>query len=262
MKQLRSSSEDLRTMFDHVVTVHHIAEPLASFDSKACGPRVREFMDCKEFDQIGVRRDGHVYAYALKSDLSDDTLGSCAKPIPEEQSIEDSEGLSKAFQLLDTWSAVYVRSFGRISGIVTHGDLQKAPVRMWLFGLITLIEMQMLRLVKTRFPGEEWKKLLKCGPLRAAERLQKNLEEDNRHRDLADCLQLRDKGTLLFENSDVWREGGFECQRSAMDWLEQLVRLRNDFAHANDFVKWRHDTLHTLVEKAQGLLEALEALRA
>jgi hypothetical protein len=55
---------------------------------------------------------------------------------------------------------VFVVVMGHVAGIVTKGDLQKAPVRMYLFGILYLIEMQFLRLIRTVFPEEKWKSLL------------------------------------------------------------------------------------------------------
>ena len=42
---------------------------------------------------------------------------------------------------------LFVRVLGAVGGIITMSDLQKPPVRMWLFGMITLLEMRMSRLI-------------------------------------------------------------------------------------------------------------------
>ena len=51
----------------------------------------------------------------------------------------------------------FVVSGDRISGLVTLSDLQRLPVRMTLFALLTGFEMTMIEAIKRRFPeDEEW----------------------------------------------------------------------------------------------------------
>ena len=45
----------------------------------------------------------------------------------------------------------------QVGAIVTRADLQKAPVRLFLFGMITLIEMHFLRIIRDRFEDDSWK---------------------------------------------------------------------------------------------------------
>src|SRR4030067_957563 len=60
MKHLKSSLNDLR----------HISQPLASFDADHPAAQVLEFMYKKDYDVVGVRKDGLVSGYVRKEDLS------------------------------------------------------------------------------------------------------------------------------------------------------------------------------------------------
>ena len=55
---------------------------------------------------------------------------------------------------------LFVRVLGAVGGIITMSDLQKPPVRMWLFGMITLMEMRMTRLIELQCQGGTWKQYL------------------------------------------------------------------------------------------------------
>jgi len=55
MKHLRSTSSDLRRLFDHSISVREIAEPLASFDADRDAASIRGFMEARNFDVVGVR---------------------------------------------------------------------------------------------------------------------------------------------------------------------------------------------------------------
>lgn len=56
MKQLKSSINDLRKIFEKSITASYITEPLCSFDETANAIVVKKFMDEKDFDVIGIRK--------------------------------------------------------------------------------------------------------------------------------------------------------------------------------------------------------------
>jgi len=151
VKYLRTSVEDLRRIFERCITVRDIAEPFASFDAHRPCAEVRQFMDAKGYDVIGVRSEGLVESFALRVELSAGQLGDHARPIPSEILLSDSNALLSAFEILRTRPWVLVSILGGVWGFISLADLQKAPVRMWLFGLISLAEMHTLQLVRDFF---------------------------------------------------------------------------------------------------------------
>lgn len=56
MKHLKTSAQELRELFDNVITVRTIAEYLTSFDEKAEASEIREFMEKKDYDVVGVKK--------------------------------------------------------------------------------------------------------------------------------------------------------------------------------------------------------------
>jgi len=55
MKQLKSSIEDLREIFDKSVKARHITVSFCSFDESAIAQDVKVILDEKAFDVVGVR---------------------------------------------------------------------------------------------------------------------------------------------------------------------------------------------------------------
>jgi len=102
VKYLRTSVEDLRRIFERCITVRDIAEPFASFDAHRSCAEIRQFMDAKGYDVIGVRSEGLVESYALRVELSGGQLGDHARPIPPEILLSDSSALLSAFEILRT----------------------------------------------------------------------------------------------------------------------------------------------------------------
>ena len=70
----------------------------------------------------------------------------------EARVVEDATPLLAAILKLKDASFLFVNMLGRVGGIVTHADLQKPPVRMWLFGLVTLVEMRFAELIERHCP--------------------------------------------------------------------------------------------------------------
>jgi len=155
---------------------------------------------------------------------------------------------------------VFIVVIGEVSGIITKGDLQKAPVRMWLFGVLSLLEMQFLRLIRASYPKDTWKELLKDDRLENAEEMLLKRKKRNEAIDLADCLQFCDKKTILLE-CDTLRNGlDFPSKNKGEELLKAFEDLRNELAHAQDIVTSRWPELVTLAKKAEDLLAACETL--
>lgn len=164
-----------------------------------------------------------------------------------------------AFAALRERRHVFINVLGQVGGIITLGDLQKAPVRMWLFGLVSLLEMQMLRVVRERYPGDSWSCHLSGERLEGARRLFEERRRRHEENDLSDCLQLGDKASILMKDPDLFALSGFTSRSSLENFFKEVGQLRNALAHANDIVAGRWPTLANLVNALEGFLERLES---
>lgn len=258
MKQLKSSLGDLRRLFTRTITLRDIAEPLVSFDHIHPASEVRAFMDQREYDVVGVREHGVVSGYVLRSELSSGTVGEHRHMFAAGDVLPDTDPLHSAFAALRDRRHVFITVLGHVGGILTRGDLQKAPVRLWLFGLVSLLEMQMLRVVRERYPADAWASLLSEERLATARNLHEERHRRNEASDLSDCLQLGDKATLLMKDRDLFALSAFASKRSLETFFKDVGMLRNALAHANDIVTGRWPALVDLVDTLERLLEALE----
>ena len=260
MKHLKSSLLNLREVFDRSVSARYIAEPLASFDAQRHSPDVLTFMNGKDFDVVGVRQNGAVIGYVHRSDLLEGTLKEYTKPFDEKLLVEDWSPMLAVLELLVGSPQVFIVIMGEVSGIITKGDLQKAPVRMWLFGVLSLLEMQFLRLIRASFPMDTWKELISQNRLAKAEEMLQQRKRRNEAIDLADCLQFCDKRTIVLGSDTLRRALGFSSKDEGEELLKAFEHLRNELAHAQDIVTGRWPQLVTFAKKAEDLLEACEAL--
>jgi hypothetical protein len=259
MKHLRSSIEDLRRLFERSITVRDIAEPFASFDDGHSALEVRSFLESNVYDVVGVRRKGMIKAYAVRSELKEGKLGDFAKAFEPGTQLSDSAPLLSVFELLRTREFIFVTILDGIGGIVTRGDLHKAPVRMWIFCLISLAEMHTLRIVRILYPGEEWKKFVVDARLKKAELLFKERTKLNEETDITDYLQLCDKADILRHARDELVHLGFKSKNEAKSFFSQVEKLRNSLAHAQDIILDRWPELADLAISLENFLRACES---
>ncbi len=258
MKQLKSSVADLKEIVDHVLVVEYIAEPLVSFDSEGAAQQARKFADMKEYDVIGIRRDGLVSGFANTRELADGELGIYEKVFSPDQCLSAARPISEVMEALRGNAHLFILRFDQVDSIVTRGDLQKAPVRMRLFGLVSLLEMQLLRLIRLRFGEEGWQKLLTDTRIKAAGKVHEDRQNRKEQIQLSDCLQFCDKRDIILKTPELLDALGFKSKNGAEKLLKDLENLRDHLAHAQDIVTGRWPELANLAKQAEELLEACE----
>jgi hypothetical protein len=259
MKHLKSSSQNLRELFEQNISVRHIAEPLTSFDHELPASTVFSFMKQHEYDVVGVRRDGLVIGYVDQAPhAAGDSLSKLVIPFSPINLVDDTTPLLDALSLMRQSPRLFVRVLGQVGGIVTHGDLQKAPVRMWLFGLISLVEMQLLRLIREAYPDDAWEQLIMPTRLRQAKRVLADRQQRNAAIDLADCLQLCDKREIILGSEVLLDVVGFADKEQGKTLLTELEQLRNNLAHAQDIVTGYWPKIVDIADQAESLLRRCE----
>jgi hypothetical protein len=259
MKRVQNTHADLRRIFESAITVRDIAEPVVCYDAERNATEVKPFLDEYDFDLAGVRQNGRVLGYVHRKKLMHGRVEDHLVRFGSGEIVPETEPLVQVFQGLRVRPAFFVTAFGQVAGIVTRGDLQKSPVRMWLFGLISLIEMQMLRVIRERHPSEAWETLLKSKKgLKTAQWHFQRRRARNEAIDLACCLSLSDKADIF--RNDPPLDKLMRCSGLDEDstFFSELVDLRDDLAHAHDIISNRWPRLARLVQEAERLLNALE----
>jgi hypothetical protein len=200
-------------------------------------------MNQSDFDVVGVRKSGRVVGYVERTSLGRGVCGDFLRQLDESVLLEDSAPLLAVFNALTGAPVVFVRTLGGVGGIITSGDIQKPPVRMWLFGIVTLIEMRCVELIEQHCPRDRWKEYLSEGRLQNAEALLAERRRRNPSVRLFDCLQFADKGQIIARNEELRRTTIFTSRRQVEDAVAKLEQLRNNLAHAQDLPESDWDTI-------------------
>lgn len=159
------SVEELHRLLDDSLLVLHIAEPLLSYNVNEEAHVVRKSMIEKNFDVVGVMRNGTISGYVRQADLNDGECGSSTIPFQATEIIASRTPLIELLPLLKGRPTFFVLDRTEINSVVNRADLQKWPVRMLFFGLVSMLEMYMLKMVRLCYPANLFKDSLSEGRL-------------------------------------------------------------------------------------------------
>lgn len=254
------STYDINKTFVRSIVARDIAEPLPSFDATTPASDVRRVMLEQRYLVAGVRCDGLVTGYVVPEELAEGTCGEAMHDFATATVLADSAFLLDVVRALDPVSWVFVTTMGTVAGVITRRDLQDPPVRMWLFGLITVLEMRFLTLIRQHFHRDNgWSQYLSPSRLEKARQLQAERQRRNLDAHLVDCLQFADKGQIVVRNETLRNQAGFASRRRGDEVIKRLERLRNNLAHAQDIVSTDWDVIVAIVNNLERLIDMDES---
>ena len=243
------------------ISVKHLLEPLQSCHADDESADIRKHMEESDldFDVMGLEENGEVYGYVERTTLAGGPCTKYSRTFHPSELIAESASMTDIFSVLHNAPRIFVLKGTRVMGIVTRGDLQKAPVRMWIFGFITLIEMNLLSIIRARYPDESWQNRISVGRLKNANDLFNERKKRNEAIDLADCLQMCDKADLVLKISAVKQKISDELKKNPHNILDSAEDLRDMIAHAQDLVvgsTWKERI--DLIKNLEKLLNTIE----
>jgi len=239
----------MKRLFTGGFTVLDIAENLVSFDADKDAVETERYMDESNLEIIGLRNEGVVVGYVRREEL---THGQCFEHMhcfDENLVLSATSSLQEVLEVLAESEYCFVSVLGKVGGIVTRYDIQKPPVRMWLFGMITIIEMFMVRAMEAQYPNGSWQVELSAGRLNSAREILKERKRRNQAARLVDCLQLSDKALVLLKDLDMRADMGFQSMRAAKSAIKRLESLRNNLAHAQDILTYDWEVIVTISKR-------------
>ena len=232
----RFSVQELLRLLNQSLQVKHIDVRLECCSVNDPAEAVREFLHDRQFDVCGVSDGTRVIGYLRRDEL---TTGQCERfvvPFCAGEIISDGTSLMHLLPLLKSRPRLFVLEEAEVRHIVTRSDLQKPPLRMLLFGLVSLLEIYFLELVRLTYPRGDYELVLPEGRLRKASELWAERQKRNEHIDLADCLQIADKRDLLLAVPKFAPFFGLQSKKQAGRFLQHIEALRDRLVHAQDLI--------------------------
>ncbi|MHC4268977.1 MAG: hypothetical protein ACYSTS_10975 [Planctomycetota bacterium] len=233
----------MKRLFTEGFMAIDIAEPLASFDTDKCAIDTLQFMNKNNLEVVGVRRDGVVAGYVQQQDLTGGKCGDHMHYFDKGIVLAETSFYPEVIDCLSRSRYCFISVLGSVGAVITRNDIQKPPVRMWLFGMVTIVEMFIARTIEIKYPQSTWQKELSPERLKKAEDLQDERKRRNQHVTLLDCLQLGDKAKIIMKDPEMREDMGFETKRIAEKASKDFESLRNNLAHAQDIITYNWDSI-------------------
>lgn len=233
MQGVRDQAANLRRIFRQDITVAHIAERLAYCDEAFDALATRRKMDELGFDVYGISTDGRVNQYVYAVELNAGICQSYAHAIVPSQLVSSSTPLLDLLPVLRNKEWVFVLEGTDINGIITWADMQKLPVRMMLFSMVSLLEMHLLELIRIHFPQDSWESILNSDERKKVTRTYERHQDQNNALDRAEYLDFAHKIKIVSKSNII-------CTKLLMrsDELASLLNrakdLRNGIAHNHE----------------------------
>ncbi len=256
-----SEADDELDLFLNGFTARNLAESLMSFDETMPLPTIRAAMEAQQMKFAGVRRLGAIAGWLTSDDVAGDHIAVPCHSFEPEMIVADSASLNQVVERLLSAPCLFVRSFGQVSGIVRRSDLQKPAMRMWLFGLVTIIELRVTRLIDELYSHGAWQQFLSPGRLQQAHDLQNERRRRGQHPSLLECLQFADKGRIVARDESLRQRTRFGSRTGVEKFVAALQDLRNNLAHSQDIASdWEviHDLASNLHRTVLGASAASE----
>ncbi|MEO8353797.1 MAG: hypothetical protein ABI680_18880, partial [Chthoniobacteraceae bacterium] len=192
-----------------------LAEPLLSLDESQPVTLGAELLRKRGSTVLGVRRDGLVRGWVGRDDLTTGALGEQLREFRRDAVLDEAASLALVLGVFATADHAFIEWRGEVAGVITRRDLQKPPLRMWLFGAITVLDANMTGAIAQLYPGDTWQSLISPRRAGKAGALQKERARRKAPCRLVDCLQIGDKATILTSEKAHLAAIGFPSKNEA-----------------------------------------------
>ncbi len=234
----KTENEHFFRLFSEAFSAQHLAESIRSFDASRPCKEVQAMMELHQLDVVCLREQGVIVGYARHDDLVGAVCRDNMRSFRDGQVIAGDSPFSNVIHVLTLHEYGFISVLGEIAGYFSREDINKPIARMWLFGIITFIEIDALKVIELNFPDGSWQSALTEERLQRAKELQAERIRRGQHCSLLDCIQMSDKGKIIISTDATMKMMGLESRRSAKKVIREMESLRNNLAHAQDVVTY------------------------
>lgn len=256
--ELSLSQRRALRLFTEAFTASEIAQPLRSFDIERGMDVLQTLASADDLEVAGLRRDGVCIGYLSAGQQAHRAPEELLRAFAPAQRVRRDAPLSEVVHVLTHYDFCFVTAMGDVAGVITRGDMQQPVVRMWLFGIVTLMEIELLERIRSRWPDGSWTERLPAGRLDKAQALLAERRRRGQHVDLADCLQFGDKARVLLSDEEQRLAFGLPTKGAAKRVMSDLESLRNNLAHAQDIVTYDWPQIARLARNIEERLKQQE----
>jgi hypothetical protein len=259
--------KDINILFSKSMTAKEICEPLQSVSIESDVISVRTDLIEKAFDIAGLsdKDGGSAIGYVYTKDLLKGKCKDYKKEFSKDVLISENTPIIQLIKMLDSTNPIkFILNGSNVDEIVSLADLQKPPVRIVLFGLINLLEMNLTAIGQKVYPDGEWKTKIPESRTKYAERILQYRLEANCDTSLFECLQFCDKWEIVLITPNIFNEKLNSSKSKLQSLKEDTIKMRDDLAHGNEIstnrIKNDLESLERLIQSFEKFLEEINKL--
>ena len=232
---LKSGSDtDQLEWFLNGFAARDIADPLLSIDQCSGVDEAKRVVDKSGSAVLGIRSSGLVQHWIRTDGLSSSGTSLTPREFTPGNVVQPHASLNQVVLALRSEDFIFVHELGHVVAFITKASLEKPPMRMWLFGIVTVSEQRVSRLIEQLYPDDGWEKYLSPGRMAKARELQQLRLARGQQRSLLECLQLADKGQIVSRDESLRSRTRFNSRKDVERFVQALQDLRNNLAHAQE----------------------------
>lgn len=238
MNQYNCKYESLRNIFSSNIVAQHISESLESLNIRVSLEKIKNYLSKKNYDVVGVEEDENVIGYILRDDINSNLnrpIGEIIRKFTTDNIVSANTSLKDILSFFKDREWIFLLNGKNKIEIITKADLQKMPIRILFFGMISIFEMNMLERIKKKHIVN-WESSLSSKRLDKAKEIYGKRKSKNQEIDLLDCLQICDKMTILRKNDKELLKTFDISINKFKKSVESFQDLRDSIAHSQDLL--------------------------
>jgi hypothetical protein len=243
-------------LFIDAFAARDLASELYSFDAVIPTHEVQTVMEREHLDLVGIRSEGRIVGFIRQDDLESETCGENMREFKPGQVLSGESTVADLIQVLTRHAYCFITALDGVAGVIVRDDFNKPVARMWLFGIVTIVEMYLTQTIKEAHSDDGWQSYLSKSRLEKAVSLYNERRRRNQNIELVDCMQLTDKIQVLLQQPDFINTLGFDTTRSAKKAAKEIESLRNNLAHTQDIVIHDWAQIARLSRRMEGLIHS------
>jgi hypothetical protein len=225
---MNTEIKTLKEVFENTISVSIIAEEIISLDYKTNKTDILREINEKGFDCMPLNQEGIIKFKAIKKEGS-----IIISEISTDELISSSTSILESFRLLLVKKQLFLLEGNIINKIITISDLDKSPLRLWVYGLITILEMSLKEMIECQYTNDKWRMYLTKGRLSKADNLYSERKRRNIEISLISCLQITDLFSIISKSDDLNKMKIGTGNNEFKKLSKRITKLRDNISHAN-----------------------------
>lgn len=226
----------MRDALDNIVA-RHISENLESCNVNDDASIIKKIMDQKRFDVYGVKDDdGLVIGYVKGAQLRKGKCKGYLIKFEPGSLISDGTSLFDILILMENRERLFVLQKNEVYGIITRGDLQKAPMRLMIFSVLSILEMYLQRELAKTYKDDSWQEFVAPKNLEKAQNLYNERRQADEDISIFECLYFKDKCAIVCKTSSIFDQISEQISNS-QEKLCKMNKLRNNVVHPKNIAR-------------------------